>query len=124
MTKEEFQTIELSMTQLISDMSEIKQISRNISNYTVDQMNQLIIKARAVQKRAQLFLTSDLYHLLGMGGLNAAQKAKIIKKTGAISSAKADIMSLAEMELIQILERGPMGRYKLHITPIVLEKER
>ncbi len=124
MTEENFKTVCFAISDLITEMFKIKKIYKKINNYTITQINEAIIKAREVQNKAQLFLTSDLYHLLTMGGLNAAQKAKIVKKTGVISATKIDVMSLARMEIIQIPKHGEIGEYKLHITPIVLKKER
>ena len=59
------------------------------------------------------FVTSDLYHLIGMADLNAAQTAKIIKLTKTLLKYRSDIKFFACQNKIPI---PPKKGIKLQIV--------
>lgn len=54
-----------------------------------NELNAKLEQAKILQSKADLILTTELYHLLGMGNLNAAQTSKICKVVRSISFSRS-----------------------------------
>lgn len=86
--------------------------SQDISKMMIEQINLTIPSCREAQGKMDKFVTSDLYHLIGMADLNAAQTAKIIKLTKTLLKYRSDMKFFAHQNKIQMPQRKASS-YKL-----------
>ena len=86
--------------------------SQDISKMMIEQINSTISSCREAQEEMDKFVTSDLYHLIGMADLSAAQTAKIIKLTKTLLEYRSDIKFFANQNKIQVPQRKTSS-YKL-----------
>lgn len=86
--------------------------SQDVSKMVVEQINSTISSCREAQGEMDKFVTSDLYHLIGMADLSAAQTAKIIKLTKTLLEYRSDIKFFAYQNKIQVPQRK-VSSYKL-----------
>ena len=96
--------------------------SQDISKMMIEQINLTIASCREAQGEMDKFVTSDLYHLIGMADLNTAQTAKIIKLTKTLLKYRSDIKFFAHQNKIPILQRK-VSSYKL-LSGITLVNEK
>ena len=87
--------------------------SQDISKMMIEQINSTISSCREAQGEMDKFVTSDLYHLIGMADLSAAQTAKIIKLTKTLLEYRSDIKFFANQNKIQVPQRKTSS-YKLY----------
>lgn len=116
MKDSDFQIIVKSLADQInqceSALSWYNLCSQDISKMMIEQINLTISSCREAQGERDKFVTSDLYHLIGMADLNAAQTAKIIKLTKTLLEYRSDIKFFAHQNKIQIPQRKASS-YKL-----------
>ena len=86
--------------------------SRDISKMVIEQINLTISSCRKAQGEMDKFVASDLYHLIGMADLSAAQTAKIIKLTKTLLEYRSDIKFFANQNKIQVPQKKT-SNYKL-----------
>lgn len=79
--------------------------SRDISKMVIEQINLTISSCRKAQGEMDKFVASDLYHLIGMADLSAAQTAKIIKLTKTLLEYRSDIKFFANQNKIQVPQK-------------------
>lgn len=96
--------------------------SQDISKMMIEQINLTISSCREAQGEMDKFVTSDLYHLIGMADLNAAQTAKIIKLTKTLLKYRSNIKFFARQNKIPIPQRKASS-YKL-LSGITLVNEK
>lgn len=86
--------------------------SQDVSKMVIEQINSTISSCREAQGEMDKFVTSDLYHLIGMADLSAAQTAKIIKLTKTLLKYRSDIKFFASQNKIQVPQKKT-SNYKL-----------
>lgn len=102
---EQIQNCELALAQYNS-------CSQDFSRMTIGNINETIVSCRKAQGDMDKLVTSDLYHIVGMGNLNAAQTSKIIKLTKILLQYRANIKFFASQNTIPVLQRKA-STYKL-----------
>lgn len=96
--------------------------SQDVSKMVIEQINSTISSCREAQGEMDKFVTSDLYHLIGMADLSAAQTAKIIKLTKTLLKYRSDIKFFARQNKIQVPQKKTSS-YKL-LSGITLVNEK
>ena len=95
--------------------------SISFSNLTVGKANKLISEARGVMSDQDIFLKSELYHLIGMSDLTDEQLLVIMKLTKLIASSRSYLKPIASMELIKVPGIPDVSNYKCKYLGIKLE---
>lgn len=87
--------------------------ARDISKMTIKDLNESILSCRTVLSEMDKFVKADLYHIIGMADLNAAQISRIIKLTKELTSYRSDIKFVSGQDTILILKKKKESTYKL-----------
>lgn len=87
--------------------------ARDISKMTIKDLNESILSCRTALSEMDKFLEADLYHIIGMADLNAAQTSRIIKLTKELTSYRSDIKFVSGQDIILIPKRKKESTYKL-----------
>ena len=74
--------------------------TRDISKMTIKDLNESILSCRTAVSEMDKFVKADLYHIIGMADLNAAQTSHIIKLTKELVSHRGDIKFIAGQNTI------------------------
>lgn len=86
---------------------------RDISKMTIKDLNESILSCRTALSEMDKFVKADLYHIIGMADLNAAQTSRIIKLTKELVSHRGDIKFIAGQNTILIPKKKKESAYKL-----------
>ena len=86
---------------------------QDINKMTVEDINTTISSCREMQQSMDKFVRDDLYHIIGMANLNAAQTSRIIKLTKELLSHRGDIKFIAGQNTILIPKKKKESAYKL-----------
>ena len=76
--------------------------ARDISKMTIKDLNESILSCRTALSEMDKFVKADLYHIIGMADLNAAQTSRIIKLTKELTSYRGDIKFVSGQDTILI----------------------
>ena len=87
--------------------------ARDISKMTIKDLNESILSCRTALSEMDKFVKADLYHIIGMADLNAAQTSRIIKLTKELLSHRGDIKFIAGQNTILIPKKKKESAYKL-----------
>ena len=87
--------------------------ARDTSKMTVKDLNESILSCRTAVSEMDKFVKDDLYHIIGMANLNAAQTSHIIKLTKELVSHRGDIKFIAGQKTILIPKKKKERAYKL-----------
>lgn len=94
-------------------LSEYNTCLRDFSKMTMENINTTIVTCRKLQQFMDRFAQGDLYHIIGMGNLNAAQTSHIVKLTKTLFEYRSDVKFFAYQNTIKIPERKEKAIYKL-----------
>lgn len=94
-------------------LSEYNTCLRDFNKMTMENINTTIISCRKVQQFMDKFVQSDLYHIIGMANLNAAQTSHIMKQTKTLLKYRSDVKFFAYQNTIKAPERKENTIYKL-----------
>ena len=86
---------------------------QDINKMTVEDINTTISSCRKMQQSMDKFVGDDLYHIIGMANLNAAQTSRIIKLTKELLEYRSDIKYFAGQSKIPVSIRKKESVYKL-----------
>ena len=86
---------------------------QDINKMTVEDINITISSCREMQQSMDKFVRDDLYHIIGMANLNAAQTSRIIKLTKELLEYRSDIKYFAGQSKIPVSIRKKESVYKL-----------
>lgn len=86
---------------------------RDYSKMTMENLNTTILACRKACQKMDKFVKNDLYHIIGMGNLNAAQLAHITKLTKTLMKHRSDIKFFAGQNTITIPVRKANSTYNL-----------
>lgn len=87
--------------------------ARDISKMTIKDLNESILSCRTALSEMDKFVKADLYHIIGMADLNAAQTSRIIKLTKELTSYRGDIQFVSGQDTILIPKKKKESTYKL-----------
>ena len=87
--------------------------TRDISKMTIKDLNESILSCRTAVSEMDKFVKADLYHIIGMADLNAAQTSRIIKLTKELTSYRGDIKFVSGQDTILIPKKKKESTYKL-----------
>lgn len=87
--------------------------ARDISKMTIKDLNESILSCRTALSEMDKFVKADLYHIIGMADLNAAQTSRIIKLTKELTSYRGDIKFVSGQDTILIPKKKKENTYKL-----------
>ena len=87
--------------------------ARDISKMTIKDLNESILSCRTALSEMDKFVKADLYHIIGMANLNAAQSSRIIKLTKELTSYRGDIKFVSGQDTILIPKKKKESTYKL-----------
>nr|DAV02883.1 MAG TPA: hypothetical protein [Bacteriophage sp.] len=87
--------------------------ARDISKMTIKDLNESILSCRTALSEMDKFVKADLYHIIGMADLNAAQTSRIIKLTKELTSYRGDIKFVSGQDTILITKKKKESTYKL-----------
>lgn len=87
--------------------------ARDISKMTIKDLNESILSCRVALSTMDKFVKADLYHIIGMGDLNAAQTSHIIKLTKKLTAHRPDIKFVAAQNTISTPASSKVCTYKL-----------
>ena len=86
---------------------------QDINKMTVEDINTTILSCRKMHQSMDKFVRDDLYHIIGMANLNAAQTSRIIKLTKELLGYRSDIKYFAGQSKIPVSIRKKESVYKL-----------
>ena len=81
-------------------LAQYNSCSRNLGAMVVEEVNSTIFSCRKAQGKMDKFVSKDLYHIVGMANLNAAQTSKIMKLTKTLLKYRNDIKFFAAQNII------------------------
>lgn len=128
MKKAEFESLIGKMDQVLmysTDVIDKAGDTDKFENLSVKEARDVIDKAKRVQSIQDQLLTADLYHIIGMGNLNAAQLSKFNKIIGKIGATRAYIKKVATTNLQCVIPGDPKKecKYECKILGITLTSE-
>lgn len=85
----------------------------NIDKISIGDANTMITNCRKCQSKMDVFISSDIYHIIGMGNMNAAQMSQFIKITKTLMTYRSRIKYFATMNTIQTHAKSSKAKYKL-----------
>ena len=86
---------------------------QDINKMTVEDINTTILSCRKMHQSMDKFVRDDLYHIIGMANLNAAQTSRIIKLTKELLKYRSDIKHFAGQSTIPVSKGKKESVYKL-----------
>lgn len=102
MEKEKFTLIQEHLDKIIKDISDIEKSYRKIDSLNITQYNACVNKGRSLVSKQDKILTTELYHILGMGNLTVGQQARFLKKIKSISSKRSIVKLIASLALVTV----------------------
>lgn len=89
--------------------------ARDISKMTIKDLNESILSCRTALSEMDKFVKADLYHIIGMADLNAAQTSRIIKLTKELTSYRGDIKFVSGQDTILIPKKKKKVLINCHL---------
>ena len=117
MKHSEYQSIIENISEQISQcesaLSKYNLNLQDINKMTVEDINTTILSCRKMHQSMDKFVRDDLYHIIGMANLNAAQTSRIIKLTKELLEYRSDIKYFAGQSTIPVSIGKKESVYKL-----------
>lgn len=117
MKHSEYQSIIENISEQISQcesaLSKYNLNLQDINKMTVEDINTTILSCRKMHQSMDKFVRDDLYHIIGMANLNAAQTSRIIKLTKELLKYRSDIKHFAGQSIITVSIGKKESVYKL-----------
>lgn len=101
------------ISQCESALSKYNLNLQDINKMTVEDINTTISSCRKMHQSMDKFVRDDLYHIIGMANLNAAQTSRIIKLTKELLKYRSDIKHFAGQSTIPVSIGKKESVYKL-----------
>ena len=89
----------------------------DLEKLTVSKLKDLIGFCRSEQGKMDMILTTELYHILGMGNLTVQQQNKLISKLKRYMCYRSDIKAIAcnAVDVTKLPDLPTSSEYKLNI---------
>lgn len=122
MEKTMFNQIITNYTKIATECEEFVKIGGDfdLENLTIKEFKELIAKARSLQSKSDGILHNELYHIIGMGNLTAAQTQKLCAVIKKIASARSYFKPVATYVLNKLPEVPDKSSYKCDVAGIKL----
>ena len=115
MKNSEYQAIVSNISEQINNcesaLAQYYSCSQDFSKMSIVNINETIYSCRKAQGDMDKMVMSDLYHIIGMANLNAAQTSKIIKLTKTLLQYRSDVKFFANQNTIAVPKRND-SKYK------------
>lgn len=115
MKNSEYQAIVSNISEQINNcesaLAQYYSCSQDFSKMSIVNINDTISSCRKAQGDMDKMVMSDLYHIIGMANLNAAQTSKIIKLTKTLLQYRSDVKFFANQNTIAVPKRKD-SKYK------------
>lgn len=115
MKNSEYQAIVSNISEQINNcesaLAQYYSCSQDFSKMSIVNINETISSCRKAQGDMDKMVMSDLYHIIGMANLNAAQTSKIIKLTKTLLQYRSDVKFFANQNTIVVPKRKD-SKYK------------
>lgn len=115
MKNSEYQAIVSNISEQINNcesaLEQYYSCSQDFSKMSIVNINETISSCRKAQGDMDKMVMSDLYHIIGMANLNAAQTSKIIKLTKTLLQYRSDVKFFANQNTISVPKRKD-SKYK------------
>ena len=115
MKNSEYQAIVSNISEQINNcesaLAQYYSCSQDFSKMSIVNINETISSCRKAQGDMDQMVMSDLYHIIGMANLNAAQTSKIIKLTKTLLQYRSDVKFFANQNTIAVPKRKD-SKYK------------
>lgn len=115
MKNSEYQAIVSNISEQINNcesaLAQYYSCSQDFSKMSIVNINETISSCRKAQGDMDKMVMSDLYHIIGMANLNAAQTSKIIKLTKTLLQYRSDVKFFANQNTIAVPKRKD-SKYK------------
>ena len=115
MKNSEYQAIVSNISEQINNcesaLAQYYSCSQDFSKMSIVNINETISSCRKAQGDMDQMVMSDLYHIIGMANLNAAQTSKIIKLTKTLLQYRSDVKFFANQNTIVVPKRKD-SKYK------------
>ena len=100
MRTSEFKGIKTILTKYIKQSAELAELciindEITVDHLTIGQAKELNVKAKDLLSKTDLFLTAELYHIIGMGNLSASQTATLNKLVKDITVHRSVVKAVA-----------------------------
>lgn len=94
-------------------LSEYNICLRDFAKMTMESVNETILTCRKLNGSMDKFIKDDLYHIIGMGNLNASQLSHIVKLTKILLKYRTDIKFFSMQSTITVPKRKEFSTYNL-----------
>lgn len=115
MKNSEYQAIVSNISEQINNcesaLAQYYSCSQDFSKMSIVNINETISSCRKAQGDIDKMVMSDLYHIIGMANLNAAQTSKMIKLTKTLLQYRSDVKFFASQNTIAVPQRKD-SKYK------------
>ena len=96
----EFKGIKTILTKYIKQSAELAELcvvndEITLDHLTIGQAKELNVKAKELLSKTDIFLTTELYHIIGMGNLSASQSATLNKLVKDITMHRSVVKTVA-----------------------------
>ena len=123
MVKEKFESLLNQITSLIDDCKScVVYSSDELLKMTLAEIQKRIDKAQDIQSSMDTVLTTELYHILGMGNLSASQQLRFMSKVREYCSYRPYIKMLSQYNLPAVPSINNKAEYRCKTLKIKLTK--
>jgi hypothetical protein len=121
----EFKGIKTILTKYIKQSAELAELcvvndEITLDHLTIGQAKELNVKAKDLLSKTDLFLTAELYHIIGMGNLSASQTATLNKLVKDITMHRSVVKAVAGLPTLPA-KISSVSDYKSKIFGLKLE---
>lgn len=88
---------------------------RDAMSLTIERFNSAISEARALQSKCDKVVTTDLYHIIGMGNLSASQLSSFIKQVKQLSTYRHDLKWFSNSDKLSVRKYDNTSNYSASI---------
>lgn len=88
---------------------------RDAMSLTIEAFNSAISEARALQSKCDKVVTTDLYHIIGMGNLSASQMSSFVKQIKKLNVYRHDLKWFSNSEKLSIRSYSNTSDYSASI---------
>jgi len=125
MEKQRFETLMSNLLGLIKKCEDLVGDFRPdaIRKWTVDEYIKKTAQGRDAMRQMDQIMSSEVYHIIGMGNLSMAQTAKFIQGIKKLGTYRSKIKTLNNFTVIGIPKMAAEAEYKSSLTKDTLIKE-
>lgn len=97
-----------------------KLVSGDLDDLTIRELKTLLEEGKKLQAASDTILSSELYHLIGMGNLTAPQTSELCKLVKRISQTRSYVKPIASYQFTKLPEVPEKSDYKCKVADIKL----